>query len=313
MITGPAMTALCFGCHVLDVLARPVTGIPEGQGGALLEEIRLAPAGPAGGTAVTLAKLGAEARCAGAVGEDALADALLSLLGRHGVDTTHLIRRADAQTSASVLPIRPDGSRPALHVIGANAAWREADVPWGVLGEVAFVHAGAPEIVGPELSGRVLERARAAGAVTSADLLADGNPDVLGWVAPALAHVDHLLINDEQACGLAGSGDVAEACIALREHGPAVVVATCGADGAVLASENGVERIPAFPAQVVDTSGCGDAFSAGYLRGLALGRPLRDAAALGCATASFVAGGLGSDAGEFDLGAVEALVGAARA
>jgi sugar/nucleoside kinase (ribokinase family) len=58
---------------------------------------------------------------------------------------------------------------------------------------------------------------------------------------------------------------------------------------------------------VVDTSGCGDAFSAGYLRGLADGHPLDRAAALGCAAATFVAGGLGSDAGEFDLAAAERL------
>ena len=305
------VTVLCFGCHVLDVLARPVTEIPEGQGGALLEEIRLAPAGPAGGTAVTLAKLGADARCAGVVGDDALADALVSLLHRHGVDTGGLIRRAGVQTSASVLPIRPDGSRPAFHVLGANAAWTEDDAPWDALAGAAFVHAGAPEIVGPELCGRVLERAREAGAVTSADLLADGNPGVLSWVAPALAHVDHLLINDDQARGLAGADDVAEACDALRAHGPDVVVATCGAEGAVLASADGVERVAAFSVDVVDTSGCGDAFSAGYLRGLALGRSLRDASVLGCATASLVAGGLGSDAGDFDLDTVEAMARAA--
>ena len=303
-MTDADMTALCFGCHVLDVLARPVTEIPEGQGGALLEQIRLSPAGPAGGTAVTLSKLGARAMCAGALGDDPLGDTLVALLQRHGVDTTHLVRRAGVQTSASVLPIRPDGSRPALHVIGANAAWTEDDVPWDAVDQATHVHAGAPEITGPELSARVLERARAAGAVTSADLLADGNPDVLAWVAPALAHVDHLLINDDQATGLAGLDDVAEACAALREQGPAVVVATCGADGAVLASADGVERVPAVPVEVVDTSGCGDAFSAGYLRGLALGQSLSEAASLGCATASQVAAGLGSDAGEFDLAAV---------
>ena len=303
-MTAGDMTALCFGCHVLDVLARPVTEIPEGQGGALLEQIRLAPAGPAGGTAVTLSKLGARAMCAGAIGDDALGDTLVMLLERHGVDTTNLVRRVEVQTSASVLPIRPDGSRPALHVIGANASWTEDDVPWDAVEAATHVHAGAPEITGPELSARVLERGRAAGAVTSADLLADGNPDVLAWVAAALAHVDHLLINDEQACGLAGLEDVAEACVALREHGPGVVVATCGADGAVLASADGVERVPTVPVDVVDTSGCGDAFSAGYLRGLALGQSLGQAAALGCATAGRVATGLGSDAGEFDLAAV---------
>jgi sugar/nucleoside kinase (ribokinase family) len=301
------VTVLCFGCHVLDVLARPVTEIPEGQGGALLEEIRFAPAGPAGGTAVTLAKLGVDARCAGVLGDDALADAMLSLLRGHGVDTRLLVRRAGVQTSASVLPIRPDGSRPAFHVIGANGAWTEDDAPWDALVEARFVHAGAPEIVGPELCGKVLERAHETGAVTSADLLADGNPDVLSWVAPALAHVDHLLINDEQASGLAGVEDVADACDALRAHGPEVVVATCGAEGAVLASADGVERVPAFPVDVVDTSGCGDAFSAGYLRGLALDRSLRDAGLLGCATASLVAGGLGSDAGDFDLETVDAI------
>lgn len=298
------MTALCFGCHVLDVLARPVTEIPEGQGGALLEQIRLAPAGPAGGTAVTLVKLGATAICAGAIGDDPLGDAMIALLERHGVDTAHLVRRPDVQTSASVLPIRPDGSRPALHVIGANASWTQDDVPWDAVEQATHVHAGAPEITGPELSARVLGHARENGAVTSADMLADGNPDVLAWVAPALAEVDHLLINDEQACGLSGRDEVGEACAALRDQGPAVVVATCGADGAVLASAAGVERVPAVPVEVVDTSGCGDAFSAGYLRGLSLGHSLRDAAALGCATASQVAGGLGSDAGEFDLAAV---------
>ena len=59
--------------------------------------------------------------------------------------------------------------------------------------------------------------------------------------------------------------------------------------------------MPAFEVEVVDTTGCGDAFSAGFLRGLSLGRSREDAAKLGCAAAALVAGGLGSDHGEFDL------------
>jgi sugar/nucleoside kinase (ribokinase family) len=299
--------AVCFGAHVLDVLARPVTEIPEGQGGALLEEIRLAPAGTSGGTAVTLAKLGATAISAGAVGDDELADLLAALLGRLGVDTSHLVRREGVQTSASVLPIRPNGDRPALHVIGANAAWREDDVPWEEVERATHVHAGAPEIVGPELAARVLERARAAGAVTSVDMLAPGDPGILEWTSPVLPHVDHFLVNEEQACGFAGTDDLDQACRALRERGPATIAATRGADGALVVSADGAEAVPAFPVDVVDTSGCGDAFSAGYLRGLSLGRSLRDAALLGCAAASRVAGGLGSDAGAFDLPLVEEI------
>jgi sugar/nucleoside kinase (ribokinase family) len=55
----------------------------------------------------------------------------------------------------------------------------------------------------------------------------------------------------------------------------------------------------------VDTTGCGDAFSAGFLRGLSLGRSRPDAATLGCAAAALVAQGLGSDHGEFDLDAAD--------
>ncbi len=101
------MNVVTLGVHVVDVLVRPVEQIPEGQGGALVEEIRITPAGPAGGTAVTLAKLGASVRSAGAIGLDALGDVLVDLLGRFRVDASLLVRRDGVQTSASVLPIRP--------------------------------------------------------------------------------------------------------------------------------------------------------------------------------------------------------------
>ena len=54
------MVAIAMGVHVLDVLARPVEAIPEGQGATLVEEIQITAAGSAGGTALTLAKLGAQ-------------------------------------------------------------------------------------------------------------------------------------------------------------------------------------------------------------------------------------------------------------
>ena len=75
-----------------------------------------------------------------------------------------------------------------------------------------------------------------------------------------------------------------------------------------MATADEVVEVPAFAVDVVDTTGCGDAFSAGFLRGLSLGRDLRESAMLGCATAAHVAQGLGSDAGNYDLAAVEELV-----
>jgi sugar/nucleoside kinase (ribokinase family) len=78
----------------------------------------------------------------------------------------------------------------------------------------------------------------------------------------------------------------------------------------VVVDSTSEEHVPAFPVDVVDTTGCGDAFSAGFLRGLALKRSPAEAATLGCAAAGLVAQGLGSDHGDFDLAAADGLIAA---
>jgi sugar/nucleoside kinase (ribokinase family) len=301
------MRAIAMGVHVLDVLARPVEAIPEGQGGQLVEEIRITAAGSAGGTALTLAKLGAEVRSAGAVGADPLGDMLLRLLEDRGIDTSLLVRREGVQTSASVLPIRPNGDRPAFHVIGANGAYGPDDAPWDAIAAATHLHLGGPEFMGGEAAARILAHAREHGVVTSADVLAEGNPGLLDWIAPALPELDYLLPNQEQVLGFTEAGDLVEGCRALVERGVGCIAATCGADGAVVVDADTVESVPAFAVDVVDTTGCGDSFSAGFLRGLSLGRDRRDAAVLGCAAAALVAQGLGSDHGEFGLAEADAL------
>lgn len=301
------MKAICMGVHVLDVLVRPVEAIPEGQGGTLVEEIRVTAAGSAGGTALVLARLGAEVRSAGAIGTDAAGDMLLALLERDGVDTSLLVRRAGIQTSASVLPIRSDGSRPAFHVVGANGSYGPDDAPWDAIAAADHLHLGGPEFMGGEAAAHILAHAREHGTITSADILAPGDPGLLEWIAPALPHLDHLLPNEEQVLGFTGADDLAAGCGALIERGAGCVAATRGGSGALVVTAGERHAVPALAVDVVDTTGCGDAFSAGYLRGLALGRALPDAARLGCATAAQVAQGLGTDAGAYDLESVAGL------
>jgi sugar/nucleoside kinase (ribokinase family) len=299
------MRAIAMGVHVLDVLVRPVEEIPEGQGGQLVEQIRITAAGSAGGAALVLAKLGASVRSAGAVGTDAVGDMLLALLERDGVDVSLLLRRDEVQTSASVLPIRPTGERPAFHVVGANATYGPDDAPWDAIAEATNLHIGGPEFMGGEAAAQILSRAREGRAVTSADILAPGDPGLLEWIAPALPQLDYLLPNDDQVLAFTGADDLVAGCRALVERGVGCVAATRGAEGVAIVDADGEESVPAFEVEVVDTTGCGDAFSAGFLRGLSLGRSRREAADLGCATAALVAQGLGTDHGDFDLAAAE--------
>jgi sugar/nucleoside kinase (ribokinase family) len=302
-----SMTIATVGVHVLDTHVLRVESIPDSSDGQIVDTIRMSPAGTAGGTAVVLSRLGAAVRSYGAVGTDPIGDTLLALLGREGVVTAGLVRRADAQTSASVLPVRPNGDRPAWHCIGANGTFTLSDLPADFLEGLTHLHLGGPEFLGGDVAGELLARARAAGVTTSVDVLAPGDPDMLAWIAGALPHTDYLLPNDEQVLGFTGLGDLAAGARALLDLGVGCVAVTQGARGALVASGAGAAEVPAYPVEVVDTTGCGDAFSAGFLRGLSLGLGEVDAARLGCATAAKVAGGVGTDAGAYTLEDVRAL------
>ena len=244
-----------------------------------------------------------------------LGDVLIRLLEDGGVDPSLLVRRHDVQTSASVLPIRPNGDRPALHVVGANGTYGPDDAPWDAIRQATHLHLGAPEFMGGEAAARILSFAREHGVTTSADILAPGEQaaQIVDWVGPCFAHLDYLLPNDEQVLALSGQDDLEAGARAAA--GPRHRLRgrhRRRRRRAWSSPPTGTERVPAFAVDVVDTTGCGDAFSAGFLRGRSLDRSLRDSALLGCAAAGLVAGGLGSDHGDFDLAACDALAAARR-
>ena len=293
------------GVHVLDTHVIGVEGIPDSSEGHVVETIRFSPAGTAGGTAVVLSRLGAEVRSFGAVGVDPIATSLLAMLEREGVDVAGLVRKHGQQTSSSVIPVRPNGDRPAWHCIGANGAFTLDDLDLSDLDGITHLHLGGPEFLGGEAAGKLLAHAKSIGATTSLDILAPGDPGILEWIADALPHTDYLLPNDEQVLGLTGASSVAEGAAALLEHGVGCVAVTQGSKGALVVKADETIEVPAYDVEVVDTTGCGDAFSAGFLRGVSLGRELGVAAALGCAAAAQVAQGLGTDAGDYSLETVE--------
>jgi sugar/nucleoside kinase (ribokinase family) len=307
------MNVICMGAHILDVLARPVSEIPPGQETVLVDQMRMTAAGTAAGTALTFAKLGASVRTAGAIGTDPAGDVLLSLLGRAGIDTSLVVRKADAPTSMSVLPIRPNGERPALHLLGANLAYALDDVDWDAVAGADHLHLGGAELLGPDFAARILNHAKDNGASTSVDLIAPGGMGTFDLIGPALAYTDYLLPNDDQVVGFTGAADIAEGSRRLLDAGAGLLAVTCGADGAMVVSDEGTQLVPAFAVDVVDTTGCGDAFSAGFVYATRTGRPPRDAAVLGNAVAALVAQGLGSDHGDFDLAAADAFAAAPQA
>jgi sugar/nucleoside kinase (ribokinase family) len=138
-------TVVSLGIHIVDILGRPVTRIPDGQNVDLLEEIRITVAGTAAGASVDLAKLGARVIAMGALGKDELGNFVVSTMQHYGIETRYLRRKEGVQTSATMLPIRPNGERPALHVPGANGALTLDDIDFDVIAEADWVIDLGPE------------------------------------------------------------------------------------------------------------------------------------------------------------------------
>jgi len=298
-----------FGAHIADALGWPFTAVPPGQQLALLEEIRFTVAGTAAAPAVDLAKLGVDVAAVGCIGDDTIGGFLRTTMAGYGVDVAHLRVDAQRQTSASLLTVRADGSRPALHVIGANAGLTEDDVPWDLVAQAQVFHLGGAFIL-PGIDGapmaRVLRRVKELGVTTTVDFLMSPRPDAAELIAPSLPFVDYLLPNVEEAGWLAGTEDRAEVVRWLHGHGVGCTVLTLGGDGVSLARNGSAEVVlPAYAVDVVDTTGCGDAFTAGFVSGLLAGMDEEAAAERGLACGSLVATGLGSDAGIVDLAQVE--------
>jgi sugar/nucleoside kinase (ribokinase family) len=307
------MTVATVGVHIVDILARPVEFIPQGQDTVLVDQIRLTAAGAAAGTAVDLVKLGNQVVSMGAVGGDELGDFLLAVMAKRGVDVSRLIRKEAEQTAASILPIRPDGGRPSFHVPGANLGVTLADLDVEALRGVRAVHLGGMDVtfgLGDPAFFEVLDSLRAAGTVVTMDLLSE-MPDLLGMARAFLPHVDYFLPNETQALLMSpeavpatsgGSFEAVRAAAgALLAEGPRGVLVTLGAAGSLVVTAAGAEHVPALKVDVADTTGCGDAYCAGFITGLLHGQDVVTAARWGTAAAARVATGLGSDAGITDL------------
>ena len=289
-----------IGLYILDVLGRPVVAIPERGNIDFIEEIRLTVAGTAGGTVVDAAKLGLKSLAVGAVGDDEKADWILLTLAKHGIDTSAMQRLKGVPTSATILNVRPNGDRPALHVRGASDHFDVAPAVYDQVFDAPIIHLGGTGLMkkldGPA-SLTLLKEAMARGRTVTFDLIG-ANAGTLGIVAPLLPYIDYFMPSIEEAKDMSGKSTPEDCAKFYLDRGAACCVFTLGGDGAYYAHRDGTRlKSPAYDVKVVDTTGCGDAFDAGFITALHHKMDTETALRFAQAAAGLVATGLGSDAG----------------
>jgi sugar/nucleoside kinase (ribokinase family) len=302
-----------------DILVIGSDVVPEfGQVEKYVGTIRLTVGGSSAITACGLARLGLRVAHGGIVGDDILGHAVLEALRERGVDTSTVTVDPAIPTGATV-HLGTGEDRAMLTATGTIDRLSADDVPREILSHVRHIHAGSTGIQ-PKLRAGLPDlyrEARAAGVSTSFDTNWDPERRFEG-IDPMLAATDIFLPNEKEATLISGESDPLAAAHALVERagaagreadaGPLTVAVKLGAEGALAVRGEEALRVPADKVQVVDSTGAGDGFDAGFLYGFLDGRSLGECLALGVACGSLSVRAIGGVDGQATLEEAENLL-----
>lgn len=258
-------------------------------------------------TACSAARLGASVAYTGVIGDDLIGRFVLGELETRGVDVALVLRRSGERTGLSVVLAREHGDRATLTYPGLIAALRAEDVPAEALRCAGHVHVASPFLqtaLRTDLAD-LLRAAKVAGATTSLD--PNWDPSGRWNLDEVLPHLDLFLPNAGELHHLTGEADVERAAARIAAAGPTVVVKR-GVEGAMLHDGKRTfwARAPIVD-EVVDTTGAGDNFDAGYLIAWLDGCRTAGALRLGCAVAGLSLRAAGGTGGQPDREEAERL------
>lgn len=294
------MDVLCLGIFVVDVIARPIDKFPEKGKLELFDELELHTGGCANNTAIGLAKLGISVGGMGKIGQDGFGDFVLRALNENGVDTLGMVRDANANTSFTFVMVASDGERTFFHYMGANAALSATDIRLDLIKECKILHI-AGSLLMPKFDGEptahLLRQAKAAGVTTSLDTVWDATGNWLKTLEPCLPYVDIFLPSIEEAKQLTGLDSPPEIAQFLMDYGIQTVGLKMGERGSYVRTKGEELYAPAYKVNVVDATGAGDAYVAGFLAGTVMGWDVKRTTELAAATGAACVTAMGTTAG----------------
>lgn len=295
-----ALDLCCLGVFVADALAKPIRRIPNWRELELVDQVELHTGGCANNTAIGLARLGLRVGCIGKVGNDGFADFILKQLSDESIDIRGMRSDPSVGTSFTFVMIAPDGERAFFHYLGANGALTFEDIDFSVIAESGILHVAGSFImpgIDGEPTARILKQARELGVITCLDTVWNGDIDALATLKPSLPHLDYLLPSIDEARLMTNQTDPHDVAGFLLDEGVSVVCLKMGAEGSYIRGGDVELRIPAFRTDVVDTSGAGDSWIAGFLAGLVKGWDLERCGRLGSAMGALCVRAIGTTPG----------------
>jgi sugar/nucleoside kinase (ribokinase family) len=295
---------VCLGNVLVDMLVKPVNRLPPPGGLLPVDRVEMAMGGCASNTAIALSRLGVSTSLWGKLGGDTFGGYALKELKKDGVDTSRVIGDSAVSTSATLVLVDSQGQRSFLHSMAANDHIHPRDIKLSLLSRFDHLHIGGYFLF-PTLDGvpmaRILRMARQKNVTTSLDTAWDLSGRWMKALKPCLPYLDYFMPSEREVKMLLprlGPGQYRKAAREFLRLGCRTVIIKRGEKGSYLLNWDEEElNVPAFRTRVVDTTGAGDCYCAGFIKGLSLGWKLRDCMELGNAAGACAVRALGATAG----------------
>lgn len=309
---------IVVGSCVVDLLCRPVNLHQPIGAGTLhnTEPFQVVAGGITSNAGITMSRLGLRTGVFSYIGNDIWGQIVKDIFEAGGVDTGQLVVHPTESTSTTVVAIAADGERSFFHCVGAPRCldaeafldrmnlWSNARcMLLGYYSLLTRIEKRLPE---------VLAEIRKVGCLTALDAAGEGGTmEPLNRILP---HLDVWVPSRKEAEHQTGLTDPDKIIDRYRNCGaPGVVGVKLGGNEGVLLSESAGQfvHVPSCPppGDVIDTTGAGDNFYAGFLAGLLQGMSLKDSGQLGCAAAACCVTALGGSTGGRSLNETLAIAG----
>jgi sugar/nucleoside kinase (ribokinase family) len=282
----------------VDLVFTGCDRLPEFGGEVLAAGFRQGPGHPVAFTGVT--------------GRDGWGEYCIDAMRGAGIDVDAIVRNASLQTGVTVA-LSSQQDRALVTYAGAIDALQAKDISDELLSRAGHLHVSSYYLQTRLRAGlgELFARARAAGITTSLDPGFDPQQRWGDDLAALLPLVDVFLPNEREACAISGKSNPLDALQALA-NGHTRIVVKLGSDGCLTLQDDGTPlAVPAHAVQVVDSTGAGDSFDAGFLHAWRLGLTLRDCLRWGSACGSLSTRGVGGTACQGNDVEVRALLEAA--
>ena len=301
---------LVIGELNVDLILTGLTAFPSLGREVLASSLRMVLGSSSAICAAGLARLGAKVDFVGKVGGDYYGDFIVEELDRLGVNTRYVIHDSIIRTGATI-SLAYAGDRALVTYLGCISHLRAEEVDTSIFRRYRHLHVGSYFLQRGLQAGlpELFRAAHRAGLTVSLDTGCDPEGRWGGErLLTLLEQVDVFLPNEEEACAIAGVDDAEMALRELSKHARMVVVKR-GPAGAISLRDGQVVHVPPPQVEVVDTTGAGDSFNAGFIYAYVLRRmPLEEALRFANACGALSTTGVGGTAAQPTLEQVLTLM-----